>query len=264
MHLAELQAAFAATLRDGGGSVDPAPLSGQIRPAAIPTEAQLAIYRRTSHHAQRSALRQAYPVIEALIGPDLFAVLAAAHIAAPGSRSGDLHRFGAEFERTFESEPACADLRYLNDVARLEWVVHRSFFAADAPHCACVDPATVPASEHARLTLVPHPSLHVLACSGPAADIWQAHQSGHSTDFGLIDLAAGPEWLAVYRREEAVRIDRLSAADHSVLASSLAGEALMQGLERVGDVEFDLAARLPVWLQAGLLSGLGLLAPGPR
>ena len=258
MQLAELQAMFAGALR---GEPPPGLLQAIAAvPSAVPAAERLAIYRRTSRHGQRAALAAVYPVVQALIGEDLFEALVLDHLAMPGSRHGNLHRLGARFDRTLLAEPACAPLIYLADVARLEWALHDSFFAADQSAEALLDPAGMDAAEQLRVALVLHPSTHLLACEAPAHHIWQAHQPDSGSSLDAVDVRAGPVWLAVYRRPEGHCIMPLTAAEHVLLENAKAGDSLAHSLERLEQLQLgvDLPAALARWLPAGLLQGFTL------
>ncbi|MDE3009423.1 MAG: putative DNA-binding domain-containing protein [Pseudomonadota bacterium] len=255
--LAALQHAFAAWLRSDHAAVPP-PLRAVVRPHGADQAERLAIYRRSSRHAQRQALAAAYPVIAALLGAELFQALCEDHLRVPGSRAGDLHCLGEGFCDTLRAEAACAGLDFLPEVARLEWLVHRSFFAADQTSAVALDPGVIAPHELPRLRPILAPGLALLACATPAGRIWRAHQPDSPERLADIDPAAGPEWLAVRRVAAGVCLDSLSAQEFALLEALERGLTLAQALDALNAPAPPLAAWLPRWLQSGLVLGLTL------
>lgn len=94
-------------------------------------EARFAIYRTSLAANLTQALAGTYPVIEKLVGEPFFGAAAKVFLREYPSHHGDIHAFGEQFSAYIEHfEPACA-LPYLADVARLEWLAHLAFHAAD-------------------------------------------------------------------------------------------------------------------------------------
>ena len=285
MDLATLQYTFARALRaEPGSQHSQAGEAGQdtwrARADATPTESpaeqqaaallvagtvpiadRLAIYQRTSRVTQTQALALAYPVVAALVGEPLFAELAACQIAEPGSRSGNLHDFGAGFAQHLATHPACRAMPYLPEVAALEWLLHRAYFAAELPARPAIDPATIPPEALAQLTLLLPPGLGLLRTQTPAAAIWRAHQQPDLADLTSIDPQGGGEWVALWWRPEGALVERLDGGSWTLLRAIQAGATLAQGLDACGAEGAeppDLAQHLPYWLQGGLVLGFAL------
>lgn len=87
----------------------------------------LAIYRNNVFSNFREVLRAVYPVVERLVGESFFNYAADRFIRLYPSTSGGLHRFGGDFAEFLASFPPAADLVYLPDTARLEWLGLGSF-----------------------------------------------------------------------------------------------------------------------------------------
>jgi hypothetical protein len=256
--LATLQKEFAAFLHSQDG-IPGATLLTHIAPGRATAAERLRVYRQTSCHSQQAALQAAYPVVAALIGASLFAALCHDYLQQPGSRSGDLHTLGAGFAETVQAEPACADYPFLPDVAALEWVVHRAFFAADAPEPPTLDLARIVPEEFSRLRLLLPPGLSLLRSATPAATIWAAHQPEAPTDaLAAIDPNAGPQHLAIHRRLQALRIELLAPREYALLLACQQGLGLEAALEVLSAPLPDLAEILPRWLRLGLVLGFAL------
>ncbi|WP_367305159.1 HvfC/BufC N-terminal domain-containing protein [Burkholderia multivorans] len=93
---------------------------------------RVARYRARLWSTWHRVLACAYPVVRSLMGDDFFLTLSREYGIADPVRSGDLNGFGSRMAELLEAWPPTATCRHLADVARLEWLVHRACFAADA------------------------------------------------------------------------------------------------------------------------------------
>lgn len=194
-------------------------------------EAGLAIYRNNVLANYRKALRETYPVVLQLIGEDCFNQAANAYARATPSISGDLYDFGAGFGEFLTDLPATRGLAYLPDVARLEWTVDTSDRAPEAGPLDLARLAAVPEVRLADLRLVLHPSARLVASPYPVLKIWQVNQSGYEGD-QAVSLGSGGVWLLVMRRNLAVAIEPLSAAEFVLLATLAEARTLGHALEQ--------------------------------
>ena len=229
MHsLLETQRAFAAALRADG--------------AGLP---RMAVYRGNVRGNRRGALAGAYPVARRIVGERYFERLADLYGATLPEASGDLHEYGEAFARFLESFEEAADLPYLPDVARLEWLVHRAYYAAEPRPFDPARPTEVRVA----------PACALLAAAWPAASIWTGHQEGGNP--AAVDLSAGPELALVHRPGWRVQVRALRPGDHRLLAQLMAGASLGQALEAAVTVDPDFApgAALAAWVQAGVITG---------
>ena len=92
---------------------------------------RMAIYRGNAFGNWHGALAGAYPVVRRIVGEAFFEAMARDYARACPSASGDLNEYGSRLAQFVERHDGTRDLPYLPDVARLEWLVHRAFFAAD-------------------------------------------------------------------------------------------------------------------------------------
>ena len=128
--LPELQRAFSAALEDAGC----AEVAAQaFRGTVERNVARLAVYRGNVYANCTKALASAFPVVRKIVGEEFFEALAREFVHRHPSRSGDLNRYGDVFADFLAVFPHTADLPYLPDVARMEWLVHRAHFAEDPP-----------------------------------------------------------------------------------------------------------------------------------
>jgi uncharacterized protein (UPF0276 family) len=241
-----LQQAFGAALFDAAQDAALAPqLKGDPR--------RVGIYRGNLHAHWTRALSSAYPVLRRLVGDEFFDALARVHGRAHPARDPDLNRFGAALPDFLAGFAPAADHPYLADVARLEWCVHEAWFAPDAEARPVALAGLAPdAFEAARAVL--HPSLRLHASPWATVALWRAHQEG-GPDFP--DALQAPTYALVLRSRVDVVVESIGAADHAALACLAGGGTFGAALDAAFDVDgdFDVAAHLRRWLEAGIVVG---------
>lgn len=195
MHsLRDLQLAFVGSVFGGSGEA----LAYDIVAGAVGAGERLEVYRNNAYHNLREALRAVYPVVERLVGTAFFDHAADNYVTAYSSRSGDLHRFGAEFADFLAALPAASGLPYLPDTARLEWLVHEVFHGAEQAPLEPQRLGQVPQEHCGSLIFHLHPACRLLASAYPVHRIWQVNQP--EWDAGqTVELDAGGVGLLVRR-----------------------------------------------------------------
>jgi hypothetical protein len=217
------------------------------------------VYRNNYRGNLHDTLAGAYPVVAQLVGNPFFRLLAQRYIEQHPSRSGNLHRYGAEMARFVAAFEPAQELIYLADVAVLEWACHCAWFADDAAALDFGRLARIPPEQYADLILHTHAACHLVRSRYPIAAIWHAHQPGAPGDFH-IDLASGPGNALVSRKDDVVLVSELAEADaawlQAIQAGTALGEATAATLERYPD--FDLQAALLNLATHGVLSDFSL------
>jgi hypothetical protein len=244
MQLAASQHSFLASLFRGG--TPPAWLAESAR--------GFAVYRASYLANHVEALRDVYPVIDRLLGRDCFTALAGSYLAEHPSTHADLHRFGAGFANHLRPLEALAALPYLPDVARLEWLAHGAFHAADAPAPDLARLAAVPPERHGGLRCHPHPSVRLMLSDFPVHRIWQTNQPGWS-GADRVDLDGGGVALAIHREGLDIALQPLAPGAFALLGCFLAGHDLARGIDALlaADPEADPGAALHGLLRHGLV-----------
>ncbi|AYZ01485.1 DNA-binding domain-containing protein [Burkholderia multivorans] len=214
---------------------------------------RVARYRARLWRTWHRVLACAYPVLRSLMGDDFFLTLSREYGIADPVRSGDLNRFGSRMAELLEAWPPTATCRHLADVARLEWLVHRACFAADAttrlpdPWAQC----TRDTLAHCSVRL--HPAVQLLHTSTRAADRWLAfHASGQAFDPDDVDR---PQWMIVARPQwmpEVIAVSRYAFAMLSDLRDGTTiGDAYDAALAR--DAGFDFERNWQTWVEHGII-----------
>jgi len=256
--LLELQRAFGAALAQRGEAAPPASL---FRGATSATVARLAVYRGNVYGNRAKALAAAYPIVRKIVGGDFFDALAREYARAYPAASGDLSEYGERLAEFVAAFPHTQDLPYLPDVAHMEWLAHRAYYAADRPAFDPTRLAGVPPARHAELRPVLAPGCALLESEWPLARIWTVHQDDFAGEID-VDLDAGPDRVLIHRPRWRAQVLALAPADYGLLASAFAGATLGCALAVAseGDPAFDPAAALARWVEAGVI--VDLVEPG--
>jgi hypothetical protein len=189
-----------------------------------PVTGALAVYRNTVARGAVEALRANYPVVEQIIGGDMFEAVAAEYSAACPPHSPVLALYGRDFADWIESQQWGGDVPYLADVARVERLRVESLFAADAEPVAGLHAR----SDFAALKLGLHPATRFAWLMTPAMSIWLAHQQP-------IEAAIEPEWKAegalfVRPTPFVMHTPRIGRAAHRLLCGIRLGETVGESL----------------------------------
>ena len=231
LSLREAQARFGAVLLSPGGPPG------------------MQVYRGNVFGNWSKALAGAYPIVRKIVGAEFFDALAREYARAHPSASGDLNEFGGELARFLATFPHTLDLPYLPDVARMEWLAHRSHYAADpAPFDF---KASLPGNPCFRLA----PPCALLASRWPLGRIWLVHQDDYDGEFD-VDLASGPDRILVHRPRWRAQAVSLAPGDFAFLETLARGDSLGAALESAiaADPLIDASKALTRWVDAGVLT----------
>lgn len=176
----------------------------------------MAVYRNTVFHGAVEGLRANYPVVEQIIGHEMFAQVAVDFASDHPPQSPVLTHYGEGLADWLARQSWIAELTYLPDVARVERLHVRCLFAADVAQAAMTG-ASAPGG-----SLRLHPGVQFAWLSTPAMSIWLAHQRS-------LGATIAPEWKpegALFARRSIVTLHalRIGRAAHRMLAGIRVGE----------------------------------------
>ncbi len=217
----------------------------------------LAIYRGNVHANRAQALSAAYPVVRKIVGAEFFEAMVRQYDHARRPASADLNRLGGDFPGFLEEFTHAADLPYLPDVARMEWLVHRAHFSRDAAPFDGASLAGIPVERYPLLRPRLAFACALLESAWPLGRIWEIHQDDFEGEF-TIDLGSGPDRILVHRPRWRARVLSLSPGDSRFLNVAASGGTLGEALEAAvsEDRDFDSSGVLARWIEAGVITGL--------
>jgi uncharacterized protein (UPF0276 family) len=253
--LAATQQQFAGALLDPGQA---AQALSQFK--GSDNEHRFALYRGNLSATWDKTLSAAYPVVRMLVGDEFFSALGKAYGLAHPSTSGDLNRFGADFDAFLRHFPHVADYPYLPDMATLEWALHRAHYApaaqgVSAQRLAALSPEHL---ETARMTL--HPACRLVSSEWAIIPLWKAHQP--DSGIGFPEEMAAPSHGVVARPGWKTQVVPLSGAGHAALQALGEGRDFGAALDAAFDIDeaFDVAGNLQLWLAHALIVKLDEMA----
>lgn len=212
--------------------------AGGVEDLVLPSHSMTAAERIGVYHdmyllRMEEALATDYPVIRYELGDHQFGHLVAEYVQAHPSRSYTLNRLGDHLPGFFRDRPEWPRAAFLHELARLELAMTEVFDEAESPVLGADDLAAVPADawEHARLE--PVAAFRLVAFSYTVLH----HLEAYHQDRPSPSPRRRATWLALYRRDYAVRRLELSRPQHALLAALADGTPL-------GDALATAAAKL--------------------
>jgi len=237
--LREIEAAFRSALLGGDETLASAAVLGD----GLAPGARRQIYRHHVFTTLTAVLQSSYPVICRLVDDRFFRYAADQYIRSHPPTGPCLFEYGVSFPEFLAAFEPCRHLRYLPDVARLEWALHSAIYAEDV---APLDPAQIrglPEEALSTLTLRLDPSVTFLSSRWPIDRIYRVNQP--DADPGIVvDVAVGDVRLEVRRiGDDAVFrvLDRPTYAFRRALAEGQCLEVAAAAALAL-DESFDLAS----------------------
>lgn len=187
-----------------------------------PARGAMAVYRNTVLHGAVEALRANFPVVEQILGAEMFDSVAVDFATQCPPRLPVLALYGGRFTDWLEEQAWARDLPYLPDVARVERLRVECLMAADAEPLRQEEVRAAIRSADVRLSL--HPSVRFDWLKTPAMSIWLAHQQRVGSEIA-------PEWKAegalfVRPSPFVVHTPRIGAAAQRMLFGLRIGESV--------------------------------------
>ncbi len=256
MTLAETQALFT-RLVTGRDPPRPGALEACFRGSAeLPAADRLAIYRDMYAARLLDALRETFPYLARLLGPERLDALSQDYLARHPSEHHDVGRIGRRLPDFLRRYPD-PDRPDLADLAELEWARNEAFFAADSAAAGPEALAALPAAAAggARLRLAPSLRLHALPHDAGA--LWRSLERGEPP----APVLAGPWAAAVWRRDLEVFHCALSPHEAAALRAALDGgslEAIAACFAGRPDPAGETHAAISGWLAEGWVASVAV------
>jgi hypothetical protein len=181
--------------------------------------------------------------------------------------------WGDAFADFLAAAPQLAGERFLPDVARIEWALHRASFAADSS-ADLASFALLSAEPPALPSLKLSPGVWLLESAFPVVSLIHSHllplkdrKQALAGAASLLACGAGEKAL-VWREGFKPRLRHLGGVEHALLLALQAGQSLEAALtqaacadEKNGEVHFDFADWLARAVKSGLVTGACLVDP---
>jgi hypothetical protein len=222
---------------------DSGALSGLLQSHDGVASSGVSVYQNNARETFRLALAASFPVIEALVGADCFAGLAARYLGSHPSSEPDLQAFGEKFPVFLGACYSSSPHSYLADVARLELATEQVLLAPEVAPLDASRLARIPAAELPELRLDLAPACRLVASDFPILSIWRMHAHPGAEP---VALDAGPSYVLVQRRSGDAVLRGMSELEYQLADRLARGDSIAGAFE--GSSSFgDMAA-----LQAAL------------
>jgi len=224
------------------------------------------IYRNNVILSLVTAIADTYPVIKRLLGEKFFNGVAKEFVRKHPPKKPSLLFYGEEFIDFIRHFPACSEILYLADVAKLEWSNVRAFHAADEQLLDNNLLATVAAQSLAEVSFSLQPSVQLMRSQWPVDTIWEENLKDEVATLNLEDYAANN--LLIYRHQLQVQVINLqidcyhflhALSEGKDIASAWEYTLTQQQLDEREELdEHELSSMLGYLLSLGLFSSANL------
>jgi hypothetical protein len=226
-------------------------------PTAITSahKSRFAVYRNNVALSLIEALETRFPAVRRTVGAEFFANAARVFILHHPPKSPLITFYGEEFADFLDTFPACVELPYLGDLARLEASRTRAYHAADMARLGEATLARLTPETLAELRVALHPAVAIIASPHPIVTIW-------AMNMGEMDLAPITDWhgedALVARPEFDAEVRRLPPGGAVFLTELSRSKCLAQAavMALAAAPDFDLAVNLAGLFRYGLVAGI--------
>ena len=191
----------------------------------------MGIYHNNHLHTLTDILKASYATILRLVGRDFFNYIAKEYILSHPLKEGYLQHYGSEFADFIRQMPACKNLAYLVDVAKLERYYElcyhgakesifdfsklKVYFSQDSnpkypSGHANIDTAHQIAHDHTIKSALK--DVYLFHSRYPILAIWRLDEKSEPLDLNL-----GADYVLLYKYKNAVRVMSLLVKDYEVL-----------------------------------------------
>jgi len=238
MRLSEVQDLFARTMLAPPEAVEApeASIAALFTAAPDVLPERLQIYRNTIVGTLTDLLLATYPMVKALTGEDFATVMLRSYVLSYPPHEACLARYGGGVSDFIGSFAPAADIKYLPDVARLEWAINESYYAVDDTALSPLELLEVQPDQLSDLKLQPRASVRLIKSNWPLESI---RTFCNEKNPGKLDLNGEGAQLLIYRPELTVEIIPLGADEYALF------DVLMAGLPLGAAIEKTLAAFPP-------------------
>ncbi len=250
--LAQLQSDFQAYLMD---DVKGAAFKVHIvNDKKVGAKKRLGIYYDAYRLRIIEALANAYPILKALLGDEVFNRTARSYIEQYPSTYRNMRWVGDQMQTHLQK--ILPQHAVASEMAAFEWALSLAFDAEDVPSVTLQDLAVIPPEDWADLKFVFHPSLRMLHLQWNVLPIWRALNSEETPP----KAAKKNVTCLIWRMNLNSHYRSLDAAEHAALQSAIAGAsfgALCEQLQENASEEkatIQAAQYLSGWLNDGLIT----------
>jgi hypothetical protein len=253
-NLAQLQNDFQAYLLDSNKGT--AFTKKIVNDKKVGVKKRLGIYADAYRLRIVEALSNAYPILKALLGDDLFEKVALGYVEQYPSTYRNMRWVGdqmaSHLQLTLPQYPIAAEM------AQFEWALSLAFDAEDAPVLSLQDLAVIPPENWGDLRFKFHPAVQLLSPKYNVLLVWRAL----NVDEAPPKVTQINESYVVWRKELSSHYRSLEHAEYAAIQQMMAGASFADLCENLQENASEDAATmqaaqyLAAWLNEGLMTAL--------
>lgn len=252
MQLREMQELFA---QSAFGQASEQALENAVVANGIEPARRLQVYRNNVRSTLIDVLQATYPQITKLVGEEFFETAARRYIARFPSRTGNVADYGGDMAEFLAEMPEASHLRYLPDIARIEWGCQVAYHAMDADSVTVDALSEIAPDDHPEVVFTLHPSICLVQSRHPVFDIWQFVLADGESQDAPPDLDAPGQNVMVLRQNGEVNVLLLSESEFAFAAHVHQGATLGDAVEHLSErgIEFSLQDILHKFFSLGTM-----------
>lgn len=219
-------------------------------------QTRLGIYQNGYVLRLLEILLKDFPVLEMLMGQDLFDTVGRDYIRAHPSHHFSVRYFGQYFSKFLSSHPLAAPIH--EEMAAFEWELEQAIDAKDAPQLTFEEMATLNPEDWANVKLTVHPSLQIVPFFYPTPILWQSLQQNHEKP--IIEKQEMPTFWLMWRFDRRSYFRPLTEDQHRMIMAIQTGDVFSEVCEKMCEwlsedrVVSFAAETLRHWINEGIFS----------
>jgi len=201
------------------------------------------IYRNNTHDARLAALEQVYPVCVRILGDSVFRSIAREFVSRDEHGRSDLNTYGENLylhlQQLIGDRRLPLDFSYLPDLSRLEYMLHRAYYADDDPAFDFTE-FELALSNGIDIRFQLSSTLGLLTSIYPLYQIWINNRN--QTDSSEVAAIEGVQFLVIHRETFRPAVTTIEHDTYRLLTAIAGASSLHQLLD---GTDTDLDRQLP-------------------
>lgn len=254
MTLSELQSLFTRALIDPNCATPLYFSRGQLTEER---EARFAIYRNNTFMSLQEVLKSTFPATLKTVGEHFFSQCCHQFISESPPEQAALVDYGIHFPNFLQKRESITKLPYLHQLAQLEFIRHKAYYAADASIINNEQFNAISPEQLAQLQFCLHPSVSMMQSEYAIGSLLEflACERSSSRTFDIDHH----EYLITYRSEYDVVTNTITKGNFysykAVIEGASLGEALADGMH--SDPNFQAAAFVQEIISSKIIHSIG-------
>ncbi len=215
---------------------------------------RLNIYRNNVNGNFESVLSSTFEAVKNVAGEKYFKFLITEYIKNYHSKSGNLDLYGEEFPILIKNNLKKHKLSYLEDLAKLEFLYHKSYFSKDPKNAFDLEKfKNLEPEKFYNLTFTLHPSCYLFSSKFSIHSVWKNNTKNKQKK---LYPTKEKEFLLIDRSLNTPKITKLSEVQYSFLSLIAKKKKLYETYETIyqkTNQDFDIGSFLNLFISSAIL-----------